>query len=169
SLVPAVTPMAAAEIRHLHHWTGHLHHRADHAHDVAAAAEAAGDSHAAEAATAARDHAAEATAATTAAFHHLTHHRAHGLHQRGEAALAHPGLHHLQHRRHLGHHVLTAGAAARAATAKAELGVGGCRAQREQQEYRGGLANKFVSTLHNLSPHVRCAAKRCQPDAQGEA
>src|SRR6185437_5383839 len=57
SLVPAVTPMAAAEIRHLHHWTGHLHHRADHAHDVAAAAEAAGDSHAAEAATAARDHA----------------------------------------------------------------------------------------------------------------
>jgi hypothetical protein len=46
-----------------------------------------------------------------AAFHHLAHHRAHGLHHHAEAALAHLGFHHVEHWRHLGHHVTAASTA----------------------------------------------------------
>src|ERR1700692_1227227 len=101
-------PMAAAEIGHPHQLRNHAHDvaataAAEHAHEVAAAhahavtfrrkrcaaaTKTPGDSPPAHPpAEAAAAHHATKTAAT--AFHHLAHHRSHGLHQHAEAALAH--------------------------------------------------------------------------------
>ena len=95
--MPIAVMATAADVGHLHQLRQNSHHAAaiaagEHAHDLAAAA---GNAAATEHATKTAGNAAKAPAAPDFGSHHLTHHRTHGLNQRGETALAHFRFHHV--------------------------------------------------------------------------